>query len=246
MPAVAPEGFNLSGQVAWISGASRGIGFAVARSLCEQGARVVGVDLKVSEELRQIATESVELDVSNFDAVVAITAVLGKQGLTPDVLVNNAGITKDGVVWKLSEADWDGVLDVNLKGTFNLTRAALPFMREKNAGSVICISSINGLRGKFGQSNYAASKAGMIGFAKAVAREGGKFGVRVNVVAPGMVETEMAANVPEAIRQKALDETLLGKLATPQDIANAVLFLASGFAKHITGQVLQVDGGQYL
>ncbi len=246
MPAVAPEGFNLSGQVAWISGASRGIGLAVARSLCEQGARVVGVDLKVSEELRQIATESVELDVSNFDAVVAITAVLGKQGLTPDVLVNNAGITKDGVVWKLSEADWDGVLDVNLKGTFNLTRAALPFMREKNAGSVICISSINGLRGKFGQSNYAASKAGMIGFAKAVAREGGKFGVRVNVVAPGMVETEMAANVPEAIRQKALDETLLGKLATPQDIANAVLFLASGFAKHITGQVLQVDGGQYL
>jgi len=246
MPAAAPEGFNLSGQVAWISGASRGIGFAVARSLCEQGARVVGVDLKVSEELRQIATESVELDVSNFDAVVAITAVLGKQGLTPDVLVNNAGITKDGVVWKLSEADWDGVLDVNLKGTFNLTRAALPFMREKNAGSVICISSINGLRGKFGQSNYAASKAGMIGFAKAVAREGGKFGVRVNVVAPGMVETEMAANVPEAIRQKALDETLLGKLATPQDIANAVLFLASGFAKHITGQVLQVDGGQYL
>jgi len=246
MPAVAPEGFNLSGQVAWISGASRGIGFAVARSLCEQGARVVGVDLKVSEELRQIATESVELDVSNFDAVVAIAAVLGKQGLTPDVLVNNAGITKDGVVWKLSEADWDGVLDVNLKGTFNLTRAALPFMREKNAGSVICISSINGLRGKFGQSNYAASKAGMIGFAKAVAREGGKFGVRVNVVAPGMVETEMAANVPEAIRQKALDETLLGKLATPQDIANAVLFLASGFAKHITGQVLQVDGGQYL
>lgn len=246
MPAVAPEGFNLSGQVAWISGASRGIGLAVARSLCEQGARVVGVDLKVSEELRQIATESVELDVSNFDAVVAIAAVLGKQGLTPDVLVNNAGITKDGVVWKLSEADWDGVLDVNLKGTFNLTRAALPFMREKNAGSVICISSINGLRGKFGQSNYAASKAGMIGFAKAVAREGGKFGVRVNVVAPGMVETEMAANVPEAIRQKALDETLLGKLATPQDIANAVLFLASGFAKHITGQVLQVDGGQYL
>lgn len=246
MPAVAPEGFNLSGQVAWISGASRGIGLAVARSLCEQGARVVGVDLKVSEELRQIATESVELDVSNFDAVVAITAVLGKQGLTPDVLVNNAGITKDGVVWKLSEADWDGVLDVNLKGTFNLTRAALPFMREKNAGSVICISSINGLRGKFGQSNYAASKAGMIGFAKAVAREGGKFGVRVNVVAPGMVETEMAANVPEAIRQKALDETLLGKLATPQDIANAVLFLASGFANHITGQVLQVDGGQYL
>jgi len=184
--------------------------------------------------------------VSSTNGVSAACAALAKQGLAPDVLVNNAGVTRDSVVWKMSEESWDLVLNVNLKGAFNLTREALPLMREKQQGAIVCVSSINGLRGKFGQSNYAASKAGLIGFAKSVAREAGKFGVRVNVVAPGMVETEMAQKVPPEIRQKALDETLLGRLAAPEDIANAVLFLSSGLGKHITGQVLQVDGGQYL
>ncbi|MCC6150799.1 MAG: 3-oxoacyl-ACP reductase FabG [Planctomycetes bacterium] len=240
------EAFDFTGQVAWVTGASRGIGLAVARAFHGRGAKVVGLDLDVSPELRAFAAQAVELDVSSTSGVSAACAALAKQGLAPDALVNNAGVTRDSVVWKMSEESWDLVLDVNLKGAFNLTREALPLMREKQQGAVVCVSSINGLRGKFGQSNYAASKAGLIGFAKSVAREAGKFGVRVNVVAPGMVETEMAQKVPPEIRQKALDETLLGRLAAPEDIANAVLFLSSGLGKHITGQVLQVDGGQYL
>lgn len=240
------EAFDFTGQVAWVTGASRGIGLAVARAFHGRGAKVVGLDLDVSPELRAFAAQAVELDVSSTSGVSAACAALAKQGLAPDALVNNAGVTRDSVVWKMSEESWDLVLDVNLKGAFNLTREALPLMREKQQGAIVCVSSINGLRGKFGQSNYAASKAGLIGFAKSVAREAGKFGVRVNVVAPGMVETEMAHKVPPEIRQKALDETLLGKLAAPEDIANAVLFLSSGLGKHITGQVLQVDGGQYL
>jgi NAD(P)-dependent dehydrogenase (short-subunit alcohol dehydrogenase family) len=243
---VAHEALDFTGQVAWVSGASRGIGLATARAFHQRGARIVGLDLELSKELRGFATEAVELDVSNFSGVSAVCGVLAKQGLAPDVLANNAGITRDSVVWKMSEESWDLVLDVNLKGAFNLTREALPLMREKARGSIVCVSSINGLRGKFGQANYAASKAGLIGFAKSVAREAGKFGVRVNVVAPGMVETEMAASVSQDIRKKALEETLLGKLALPEDVANAVLFLSSGLGRHITGQVLQVDGGQYL
>ncbi len=240
------EAFDFTGQVAWVTGASRGIGLAVARAFHGRGAKVVGLDLDVSPELRAFAAQAVELDVSSTSGVSSACAALAKQGLAPDALVNNAGVTRDSVVWKMSEESWDLVLDVNLKGAFNLTREALPLMREKQQGAIVCVSSINGLRGKFGQSNYAASKAGLIGFAKSVAREAGKFGVRVNVVAPGMVETEMAQKVPPEIRQKALDETLLGRLAAPEDIANAVLFLSSGLGKHITGQVLQVDGGQYL
>lgn len=245
MPA-AREALDFTGQVAWVTGASRGIGLAVAAAFHVRGAKVVGLDLDVSPELRKLATETVEIDVSNYSGVSAVCATLAKQGLAPDVLVNNAGVTRDSVVWKMSEESWDLVLDVNLKGAFNLTREALPLMREKKQGAIVCVSSINGLRGKFGQSNYAASKAGLIGFAKSVAREAGKFGVRVNVVAPGMVETEMAQKVPPEIRQKALDESLLGRLAAPEDVANAVLFLSSGLGRHITGQVLQVDGGQYL
>lgn len=242
----AREGFDFTGQVAWVTGAARGIGLAVARAFHARGAKVVGFDLDVSPELRKFAAEAVEIDVSNYSGVSAVCATLAKEGLAPSVLVNNAGVTRDSVVWKMSEESWDLVLDVNLKGAFNLTREALPLMRQKNLGSIVCISSINGLRGKFGQANYAASKAGLIGFAKSVAREAGKFGVRVNVVAPGMVETEMAQKVPAEIRQKALEESLLGRLAAPEDVANAVLFLSSVLGRHITGQVLQVDGGQYL
>ncbi len=245
MPAVL-EAFDFTGQVAWISGASRGIGLCVAQKLASAGARVVGLDVKVSTELKAVAYRTLEVSVSDSAAVQEAAGALAAQGLAPSMLVNNAGITRDAVVWKLSEADWDAVLDVNLKGTFNLTRAAIPLMRQAGGGAVVCVGSINGLRGKFGQSNYAASKAGMIGFAKAVAREVGRFGVRINVVAPGMVETEMAASVPAEVRARALEESLLGKLATAADIAHAVMFLASKYASHMTGQVLQVDGGQYL
>ncbi|MCC6572291.1 MAG: 3-oxoacyl-ACP reductase FabG [Planctomycetes bacterium] len=243
MPAVA-EPFDFSGRSAWISGAGRGIGLAIARAFKACGASVVAFDVKPSPEIAEIASGFAEVDVADTGAVENACLRLMKAH-RPSILVNNAGITRDAVVWKLAEKDWDAVMDVNLKGAFNLTRCVLPMMRNKG-GAIVNVSSINGLRGKFGQSNYAASKAGLIGFSKSIAREAGKFGVRVNVVAPGMVETEMAANLPPEIRQRALDESLLGKLASAQDVADAVLFLASDRAKHITGQVLQVDGGQYL
>ncbi|MCC6466058.1 MAG: SDR family oxidoreductase [Planctomycetes bacterium] len=244
---MAADVSSLPGRVAWVTGAARGIGLAVAQALRAAGARVVGMDLRGSAELAACCETVRELDVSSFAAVEEAAAELAAQGLAPDVLVNNAGITRDGVLWKLTEADWDAVLDVNLKGAFNLLRHGAPLMRAHNrGGSVVNITSINGIRGQFGQSNYSASKAGMIGLTKAAARELGKAGIRVNAVAPGMVETEMAAGLPAEVRQKAMDETLLGRLAQPADIANCVLFLASDLGRHITGQVIQVDGGQRL
>ncbi len=237
---------EFSGRSAWITGASRGVGLAVARAFKRQGARVAAFDLVQSPEIKAVCDTFFELDVSHFAAVEPICAKAAKRGFIPDVLVNNAGITRDGVVWKLGERDWDMVLDVNLKGAFHMTRATVPLMREHGGGAIVNISSINGLRGKLGQSNYAASKAGLIGFSKSVARETGKFGIRVNVVAPGMVLTEMAAALPDEVRARALEESLLGRLAQPEDIAEAVVFLASSRAIHITGQVLCVDGGQYI
>ena len=234
-------------RIAWVTGASRGIGLACATALNEAEVLVVGLDLEISDALAAIAAECREIDVADFSAVEALAKELGDSGFAPDVLVNNAGITRDGVLWKMSEDDWNAVLNVNLTGSFNLMRHAVPLMRSKHVGgSIINISSINGLRGKFGQSNYAASKAGLIGLTKSAARELGKYGIRVNAVAPGMVATEMAESLPEAIKQNAIDETVLGKLARPQDVANCVVFLASESAGHITGQVIQVDGGQYI
>lgn len=244
--------WRLSGRTAWITGASRGIGLAMARLFTEAGARVVGIDLTLSDELMALAPPSRPLDVSHFLAVESACTELSDQGLTPDILVNNAGITRDGVLWKLSEADWDAVIDVNLKGAFHMMRHAVPLMRRRaretsqGGGSIVNIASINGFRGKFGQSNYCASKAGLIGLTKAAARELGRDKIRVNAVAPGMVETEMARQLPQELRQKALDESLLGQLAEPEDIAQAALYLASAAAKHVTGQVLVVDGGQWL
>ena len=155
-------------------------------------------------------------------------------------------ITSDAVLWKMTDLQFDSVIAVNLKGTFNHIRAAAPSLRKAGNGRIVNISSINGIRGKFGQSNYCASKAGIIGLTKAAARELGASGVTVNCVAPGMIETEMAAGVPEEFRAKALAETLLGRLGRPEDIANTVAFLCGEGARHITGVVIQVDGGQYL
>ncbi|MBX3460838.1 MAG: SDR family oxidoreductase [Planctomycetes bacterium] len=235
---------DLTGKTAWVTGASRGIGRACAELLARHGARVVGLDLSIPEPppcpvFRQ-------LDVADAAAVRACTADLAGQGLAPDLLVNNAGVTRDGVLWKLSDDDWASVLRVNLDGAFYLTRAAAPLMRERGGGAIVNVASINGERGKFGQSNYSASKAGLIGFTKAAARELGRFGVRVNAVSPGMVETEMTANLDASATARAKDESLLGRLALPEDVAGCVLFLCSALAVHVTGHVLRVDGGQYL
>lgn len=241
------EPFDFSGRVAWVTGAGRGIGLAVAKQFAARGARVVGIDVSANDAMHAVCTRVVELDVSGFTAVERAAQELAAGGLAPDILVNNAGIAKDRVLWKLTEADWNQVLDVNLKGAFNFLRHAAPLMRETGrGGSIVNISSINGLRGKFGQTSYSASKAGLIGLTKAAARELGRDAIRVNAVAPGMVMTDMTQGVPLEARQAALTESLLGRLAHPDDVANAVLFLSSPLAGHITGQVLQVDGGQYL
>jgi 3-oxoacyl-[acyl-carrier protein] reductase len=168
-----------------------------------------------------------------------------------DILINNAGMNWDGVVWKMTEEQWDRVIEVDLKGTFNYTRAATPFFREKGAGGhtggkIVNITSINGLRGKFGQTNYSAAKAGVIGFTKACARDLGRYGVNVNAVAPGLIETEMVKAAPEKVREMALAEIVLGRLGLPEEVAYVVTFLCTDKARHITGQVIQVDGGQYM
>ena len=165
-------------------------------------------------------------------------------GLT--MLVHSAGITRDRVTWKLTPQDWDAVMGVNLDAAFHLTRAAIPIMRRSGGGALVYVSSINGERGKFGQSAYTASKAGLHGLAKTVAREVGRFGIRVNVVAPGMVRTPMTDALPEEVREAAREDSCLGRIAEPEDIASVIAFLVSPAAGHITGQVIRVDGGQYL
>jgi 3-oxoacyl-[acyl-carrier protein] reductase len=246
---------SLDGKVALVTGGATGIGAAVSLAFAENGAEIVVNHWQKSVEAEEVVTaieklgsraQALECDVSSHSAVAEMVSqaleVFGKI----DILVNCAGVTSDGVIWKMSESDWDEVIAVNLKGCFNLINAVSPSMRKQKSGKIVNISSINGLRGKFGQANYAASKAGMIGLTKSVARELGASNINVNVVAPGMILTAMMADLPEEIRQKALDETALGRLGEPEDVAGVVLFLCSEQARHITGEVIKVDGGQYM
>ena len=179
-------------------------------------------------------------------AVQALFRGLEAADLAPDVLVHAAGITRDHVLWKLADEEWTEVLRTNLDSAFWLLRAAVPAMRARERGAVVFLSSINGERGKVGQANYAASKAGLIGLARTAARELGPSNIRVNVVAPGLVRTAMSAHLPAEALERALGEAVLGRLAEPDDVARAVLFLCSDLARHVTGQVLRVDGGQLI
>ena len=243
---------KLDGLVALVTGGAAGIGRAIVLELARQGASVAIVDQRdaggVVREVEGLgrAALALQADVAAPEqAARAVTAALERFGRL-DILVNNAGINQDSVVWKMTEQQWDAVLDVNLKGSFNFIHAAAPHFKDRGAGKIVNITSINGLRGKFGQANYAAAKAGLVGLTKSVARELGKFNVNVNAVAPGLIETDMTRALPAEARDKSLAEILLGRIGQPEDVARAVVFLCSEEARHITGAVLHVDGGQYL
>lgn len=234
--------FDFSGRVALVTGAARGIGRVIADALVEGGAQVHGFDM-IEGDGGDDRLHLHRVDVADSASVAAAMArIVGPVTL----LVNNAGITRDKSLVKMTDDEWNAVMSVNLTGAFHMIRAVAPGMREAGGGRIVNITSINGLRGKFGQANYAASKAGLIGLTKTAARELGAKKITVNAVAPGMVMTEMAAKLPAEILEKALAETLLGELTMPEDVAQAVLFLLSDAARSITGEVLRVDAGQYL
>lgn len=244
---------DLSGRVALVTGGSRGIGRAIAEGLYRAGAQlaILGRDQARSRDVVATLTGrgralAVQADVA---LPAQVEAALGQveQDLGPiDILVNNAGLTKDGVLVRMSEADWDAVLGANLKGAFNTMKVATRGMIKRRWGRVINISSIVGLTGNRGQANYAASKAGLLGLTKAVAKELASRNVLVNAVAPGFIDTEMTRALPEPARAALLEQIPLGRLGQPADVAGAVLFLASDLADYITGQVLVVDGGMVM
>lgn len=243
---------NLSDKTVLITGGTRGIGRALVGAFAQSGARVAFTyrsSTDAAEELvEDLAAQDVEAmalqgDVaSTASAQDTIDQVLDAWDAL-DVLVNNAGITRDGLLLRLHEDDWDAVMATNLKGVFNFCKAAYRPMMRQRSGTIINISSVVGISGNPGQTNYAASKAGIIGFSKSLAKELGSRGVTVNVVAPGYVETDMTAELSESAQEAMLDAVPLGRPAHPQDVASSVLFLASSAAEYITGHVLHVDGG---
>ena len=242
----------LKNKIALITGAGRGIGRTIAIALAKEGAEVV-INYNGSEERAKEVKQTIEenggkasmykCNVSDFAACEAMIKDIIKEYGHLDILVNNAGITKDGLIMKMKEEDFDSVLNVNLKGTFNTIRHSARQMLKQRSGKIINISSVSGILGNVGQANYAASKAGVIGLTKTMARELGSRGITVNAIAPGFVDTEMTEVLSEEIRENACKQIILGRFGKPEDIANTAVFLASDKADYITGQVISVDGG---
>jgi len=247
----------LEGKNAIVTGGSQGIGAAIAQDLAREGANVCLTYRKHEEEAQKYAEKirglgrkalAVKCDIASFkDAAATVQAATEAFG-SLQILVNNAGMNWDGVSWKMTEEQWDRVIEVNLKGYFNFIRHTAPIFKEQKYGKIINITSINGLRGKFGQMNYSASKAGIVGLTKALAKELGAFGVNVNAVAPGLIETAMLkeSEARDKIIDLAMAEIVLKRVGQPEDLAYVVSFLASDKARHITGEVIKVDGGQYI
>jgi 3-oxoacyl-[acyl-carrier protein] reductase len=234
---------SLEGKNALVTGASRGIGRAIALELARAGASVVvsyNTGTEAAEELaNEIGGQAVQADVADSASAAALVEAAGDL----DILVNNAGVTRDGLLVRMSDDDWRTVLDTNLSSCFHTSRAVTRGMMRKRAGVIVNISSIVGLRGNWGQTNYAASKAGIIGFTKSLARELGSRNVRANVVVPGYVKSRLTDVLPEDATKAMLDNTPLGRLGDPEDVAGAVRFLCSDEASFVTGAVLLVDGG---
>jgi 3-oxoacyl-[acyl-carrier protein] reductase len=237
------EGYNLEGHLAVVTGGLQGIGRAIADGVAAAGAEVHVFDVRKPDAAEGFPYP---VDVVNIADAEMVRAAVEALPRPPALLVNNAGITRDRSLTKMSDDEWGSVIAVNLTGAFHMIRAVAPGMVAAGFGRIVNITSINGIRGKFGQANYTAAKAGLIGLTKTSARELGPKGISVNAVAPGMVLTEMALALPAEFRDRALQETVLKRLVEPADVANAVVFLLSDAARMITGQVLQVDSGQLI
>ena len=244
----------LDGKVALITGAARGIGKAIALKFAAEGADVAFTDLMINEAAEETIAEIAAFghkvkgyasNAANFDETHAVVDEILKDFGRIDILVNNAGITKDGLVMRMSEAQWDAVLAVNLKSAFNFIHAVVPQMARQRSGSIINMSSIAGQMGNPGQVNYASSKAGLIAMAQTVAKEMGSRGIRANAIAPGYVITEMTNALPEAVREEYIKNIPLKRGATVEEIANTALYLASDLSSYVTGQVIAVNGGLY-
>lgn len=242
----------LSGEIALVTGASRGIGAAIADELVRLGATVIGTATSeggaaaIGARLAPAGGHGRALDVVDGAAIEALVDAIGKQFGAITILVNNAGIARDNLLLRMKDEEWQAIVDTNLGAVFRTCRAVLRGMMKARRGRIVNIGSVIGLTGNPGQANYAAAKAGMIGFSKSLAREIGSRGITVNVVAPGFIETDMTRDLPEAVRDRMLADTALGRLGSPADIAAAVAFLCSPAAGYITGETLHVNGGLYM
>ena len=244
--------FPLQGEIALVTGASRGIGAAIADLLAAQGATVIGTATSASgaaaigERLAAHGGHGRELDVTDPAAVEALVESIAKEFGPVSVLVNNAGITRDNLLMRMKDEDWQAILDTNLSSVYRTSKAVLRGMMKARKGRIVNIASVIGVTGNAGQANYAAAKAGIIGFSKSLAKEIGSRGITVNVVAPGFIDTDMTRGLPEDAKAAMLGQIALGRLGSPEDIAQAVAFLAGPAAGYITGETLHVNGGMYM
>lgn len=243
---------DLSGKIALVTGASRGIGAAIADTLAQAGATVIGTATSdsgaaaIGERLAQWNGQGRALNAAEADGIENLIADIEKEFGKLDILVNNAGITRDNLLMRMKEEEWDEIMQVNLKSVFRASKAVLRGMMKQRSGRIINITSVVGAMGNAGQANYAAAKAGLMGFAKSMAREVGSRGITVNCIAPGFIDTDMTRALPEEVRKTFEAQTALGRFGDAQDIADTVLFLASDQAKYITGQTLHVNGGMLM